>query len=90
VSVEGKTLGGEEEKAFTTDDWGKCQCNPLGKKKSIQHQLLGKDEKTFAHPLLGKDENAFTKAFTAESIFLPFDSYGADLNRKCNKALVLK
>jgi hypothetical protein len=62
VSVEGKTLGGKEEKAFTTDDWEKMSMQSPGEEENqFIHPLLGKDENAFIKPLLGKDENAFIK-----------------------------
>jgi hypothetical protein len=62
----GKTLGGKEEKAFTTDDWEKCQCNPLGKKRINSASIAG------------ERRDAFNKPFTDESIHL-FTSIAMEL-----------
>jgi hypothetical protein len=68
-SVEGKTLGGKEENAFTTTTGENVNAILWGR-KIIYSASIVEERREYIQPstLLGKDENAFIKPFTAESI----------------------
>jgi hypothetical protein len=83
----GKTLGGKEEKAFTTDDWEKMSMQSPGEEENqFSIHCWGKTRMHSSIHCWGKTRMHSTNhLLTSEHTSFHFNSYGAGMNRKCNK-----